>query len=521
LQQALQHLAQHPLNDQQAVNNEPVLKACQELMESFDPRNGGFGHAPKFPHPTSLLFLLRFSTEKIDKNIESVNHIVKYTLEKMAHAGIYDQIGGGFYRYAVDAEWQIPHFEKMLYDNGQLLTLYAQAAALFADNNLFKIIAQETAEWILRDMISPTGVFYATLDADAEHVEGKFYYWNQQEIKTHLTPEEYAIAYHYYNLQQPPNFDGHWHLQVTKELAQAAQLNHVDVASAEKLLQSARHKLLHIRNQRVWPGRDEKILTSWNSLMIKGLTLAGQVLQRQDFINAAFRAIDFIQVNLIKNGRLFACYQNGHACFPDYLDDYAFLLDALLTLLQIRWRAKDLQLAITLADALLNYFADEQGGFFFTAHDHENLLQRPKPLMDEAVPAGNAVAAFALGCLGHLLGEQRYLTASQKTLQMAWQALQAYPSAHASLLQALIDNLRPPKTIILRGSLPELQQWQTACQTGYWFNHLMLAIPAEETFLPGILANYKVDKQKLLAYVCIGQRCLDPIARLDELQSVL
>jgi len=520
MQQALQHLAQHPVNAQQVITNEPLLKAQQELIESFDKHQGGFGSAPKFPHPTSLLFLLRIITENLSENVEQIHPIIKYTLEKMAQGGIYDQIGGGFYRYAVDAEWQIPHFEKMLYDNGQLLTLYAQAAKLY-QNDLFKTITQETAEWVLRDMTAPSGAFYATLDADAEHIEGKFYYWDQQEIKALLTSAEYEVVYHYYNLHSPPNFAGHWHLQITRSLEQVAELINSDKASVQNQLNAARQKLLQARNQRVWPGRDQKILTAWNSLMIKGLALAGQVLQREDFIAAAFRAVDFIQNHLIKEGRLFACYQNNQANFPAYLDDYAFLLDALLTLLQIQWREQDLQCAITLAEVLLKYFADEEGGFFFTAHDHERLLQRTKPLMDEAVPSGNAVAAFALGRLGHLLGEQRYLMASAKTLKMVWQAMQAYPSAHASLLQVLVDYLQPPKLVVLCGETDELKQWLAACQNTYWFNHLIVAISAETRFLPGILANYKAAEPKLRAYVCIGQQCMGPIERLNELKSIL
>lgn len=511
LQMALQHLTQHPADATQAITSEPLAKAQQELAESFDKLNGGFGGAPKFPHPTSLLFLLRFKAEDI----------VKFTLTKMAQGGIYDHIGGGFYRYTVDAQWQIPHFEKMLYDNGQLLAVYAQAASAY-QSDLFKVITQETAEWVLREMTSPEGVFYATLDADAEHVEGKFYYWDSAEIQAILTPEENKIFSYYYNLQQPANFEGHWHLHITHELSQVAQQFNLDIDTTKNYLNSARHKLSRARNQRVWPGLDQKILTAWNALMIKGLALAGQTLQRQDFIAAAFRAMDFIQANLIQNGRLLACYQNKCACFPAYLDDYAFLLDAALTLLQINWRAKDLQLAITLADVLLTYFVDENGGFFFTASDQENLLQRPKSLMDEAVPAGNGIAAYALGCLGHLLGEQRYLSASEKTLRMAWQALQAYPSAHASLLQAVADYLEPPKLIILRGDLTELKQWQAVCQnSSNGFNQLVFAIPQSETFLPGVLASYKIDKEKVRAYVCSGQRCLEPIIDLAKFTSTI
>lgn len=519
LEQALQHMTQHTVVADQAITPTILAKAEQELIQSFDRINGGFGHAPKFPHPMSLLFLLRLADEK-NNDATQAKTVVNETLTKMARGGIYDQIGGGFYRYSVDAEWQIPHFEKMLYDNGQLLTVYAQAANLF-NNELFKKIAQETAEWILRDMTAPAGAFYATLDADAEHVEGKFYYWGQGEIRSVLTAEEYEVVRNYYNLQQPANFEGHWHLHVTHELAEVAQQCHLSIERARELVQSAKQKLLRLRNQKVWPGRDEKILTAWNALTIKGLALTARVLNKSDLLTAAFRAVDFIHANLVKDHRLLACYQDNHAYLPAYLDDYAFLLDALMTLLQCQWRAKDLQLAITLADVLLNQFAAEQGGFYFTAHDHEKLLQRSKPLMDEAVPAGNGIAAFALARLGHLLAEPRYLAASEKTLKIAWQALENYPSAYASLLQAVSDYLQPPKLIILRGAGTELQQWQAACQQHMKLNQLVFAVPAEESYLPGNLAHYKADKENVHAYVCMGQQCLEPIIELDKLISAL
>lgn len=429
---ALQQYMTTQVASNEKLNTQPLAVARAELLAHFDPINGGFGDAPKFPHPTNLERLWRDYLRSKEQGKEGQDALTaaKTSLTKMAQGGIYDQLGGGFFRYSVDARWEIPHFEKMLYDNAQLLALYAEVNLTLKDT-LFNQIIRETAEWALREMRSPEGGFYATLDADSEHVEGKFYYWDRNYIKNLLSAEEYQAVEAYFGLEQAANFEGHWHLHVIQN-------------SDGPHLQSARKKLWHAREQRIRPGRDEKILTAWNALMIKGLAMAGQALKRQDFIEIAEQTVDFIHSKLWINNRLYVYYQNGSAHLMAYLDDYAFLLDALLVLYKLRQRKEDLQFAIALADILLNYFMDEkEGGFFFTASDHEALILRPKPLMDEAVPAGNGVAARALARLGHLLSEERYLKASEKTLNMAWPAITAYPSAHNSLLNALEEYLYP------------------------------------------------------------------------------
>lgn len=393
-------------------DTKPLSDARAELRDQFDAVNGGFGGAPKFPNPTYLEFLLR----------EGESEIVDITLTKMALGGIYDQIGGGFFRYSVDAQWQIPHFEKMLYDNAQLLSCYAKS-------ELFIRVMQETITWLQREMRSPEGGYYSTLDADSEHVEGKYYYWDREQIKTLLTDKEYTAALTYFGLDRPPNFEDHWHLHV-------AEL--IDNQS----LHSACKKLLKAREQRVAPGRDEKILTSWNALLVKGLAQAGIALNKKEWIEEAQHIVDFIREQLWVKGRLLAIYQNNRAYLMAYLDDYAYLLDAILVLLKISHREENLQFAISLADVLLNHFFDkENGGFFFTADDHEKLIFRPKFFQDEAIPSGNGIAASALGRLGRLLNEARYLQAAEKTLRAAWPVITAYPTVHTSLLNALQEYL--------------------------------------------------------------------------------
>lgn len=395
------------------LTEQPLIKGYEELLNQFDRLHGGFGGAPKFPHPTNLDFLIHYW--KKHKHTEALN-VVNTTLTRMACGGIYDQIGGGFFRYATDEKWRIPHFEKMLYDNAQLLGSYAQIYAV-TNVSLYGDIVEQTILWASREMQTPAGGFYATLDADSEHVEGKYYYWDRAEVKKILTADEFVIAGRYLGLNKPANFEGHWHFYA----------NHVCVDVPVEMLQIIRQKLLRAREQRVKPGRDGKIIGSWNGLMINGLAMAGKYLQRKDFIDLAQQTFDFMM---------------GHVQVMVYLDDFAFLLNGVVTLLQVSERKENLEFAIKLANNLLELFEDkENGGFFFTSVNHEKLIQRPKPLIDEAVPSGNGVAALALLRLGRMLGEQQYLTASKKTLEMANATINAYPSLCSSLLIALDEYL--------------------------------------------------------------------------------
>lgn len=395
------------------LTQQPLTKGYEELLNQFDRLHGGFGGAPKFPHPNNLNFLIHYW--KKHKHTEALN-VVNTTLTRMAHGGIYDQIGGGFFRYATDEKWLIPHFEKMLYDNAQLLGSYAQVYAI-TNHDSYADIVEQTIAWVVREMQTPAGGFYATLDADSEHVEGKYYTWDPAEVKKILTADEFIIAERYLGLNKPANFEGHWHFYV----------NDVCANVPVKMLQIIRQKLLRAREQRVKPGRDEKIIGSWNGLMINGLAMAGKYLQRKDFIDLAQQALDFMM---------------GHIQVMVYLDDFAFLLNGVVTLLQISECKENLEFAIMLANNLLELFEDkENGGFFFTSVNHEKLIQRPKPLIDEAVPSGNGVAALALLRLGRMLEEQPYLTASKKTLEMANATINAYPSLCSSLLIALDEYL--------------------------------------------------------------------------------
>jgi len=507
-------------NARERLSAAPLDMARHQLEHAFDEHHGGFGAAPKFPQPSNIERLLRHWSGSGGRD-ERALHMATVTLTKMAEGGIYDHLGGGFCRYSVDEHWTIPHFEKMLYDNAQLLPLYAAAWSATGDA-AFQHVALETGEWALREMEAPGGGFFSTLDADSEGEEGRFYVWRPEEVQRLLAASDYSAFATRYGLDRPSNFEDSWHLRITagpEEVAQASGLPAEDLA---RRLDAARAILRAARDSRVRPARDEKILTAWNGLMIKGLATAGRRLTCSEFIAAATRAVDFIAANQWRDGRLLACYKDGRARFAAYLDDYAFLLEGVFELLQARWRDADLTFAIQLAEALLRHFEDrERGGFYFTADDHEQLIHRPKPLGDDALPSGNGVAAMTLARLGHLTGEYRYIEAAERTLRAAWTTIVQLPYAHNTLLSALEELLSPPQIIIVRGAASEIDAWRKTCQEALAPRRIVVAIPRDARNLPAALAARKAPEQGIAAYVCRGTQCTAPIGSLAELSLIL
>jgi len=517
LLEVLKKLDNESGDDFAALGRAPLERAREHLERSFDEEHGGFGDAPKFPHSRNVdLLLAHWHAHPSD---ERALAIARKTLDEMALRGLYDHLGGGFYRYSVDSRWAIPHFEKMLYDNAELLRTYADAYAATGEA-LYADVAAGTADWVVRDMQDERGGYYATLDADSEHEEGKFYVWTPAELDALLDADEARVAKLVFGLDLPPNFeDKHWHLQIAAPLGEAAATLGLDAERAAELLASARRKLLAAREQRVWPGRDDKLLVSWNGLMIGAMARAARALERDDLAVSATRAVDFIRAELFADGRLKATYKDGRARLAAYLDDYAFLAYGLLELLQCRWRESDLDFARELVEVLLTRFADPRGGFLFTADDHEPLIHNPKPLADEAVPSGNGIAAVTLVALGHLLGEQRYLDAAERTLHAAWHSIERYPEGHATLLSALAEILSPPELVIVRGTPDEIAEWQPALRAGYHPHRLTFAIP-NDAALPGLLADRRAAAHAV-AYVCTGTACRAPITTLAALTEAL
>jgi len=477
----------------------PLAIAESVLARAFDARYGGFGGAPKFPHPTDLAFLLR-------RDRKEARDMALTTLRRMSEGGIYDQIGGGFSRYSVDERWEIPHFEKMLYDNGPLLALCADSWVQSGDS-IYSRVCEETAAWVLREMQSADGGYYSSLDADSDGEEGKYYVWDRDELEQLLTPQELALALRRWGFGDRPNFENrHWHARI------AGALEPVDIP----LLESARRKLFAAREKRIRPGRDEKILTSWNALMIEGMAHAARIFERDEWLLSAQRAMDYLRRTMWRDGRLLATAKDGRAHLDAYLDDHAFLLTALLELMQAEFRSEDLGFSMELAETLLKRFEDrDAGGFFFTAHDHEVLIHRPKTGHDNATPAGNGVAALALQRLGHLLGESRYLEAAGQTLRLFWPEIRHSPTGFGSLLGALEEALTPPDIVILRGPADQLPAAQRTL--GADPRRLVLALPNGIDDLPATLA--KPESDHVNAWLCRGVTCSAPTANIAALVS--
>ena len=494
------------------LDGAPIQAGIADIKQGFDPVHGGFSKAPKFPRPAELDFLMWSGDAE-------ARRMALFTLEKMAERGLMDQLGGGFFRYSVDAQWRIPHFEKMLYDNGPLLGLYADAWAVTGEP-LFARAAEGLVAWLQREMTSPDGAFYAALDADSEHEEGKFYVWTPDQVGSLLTPEENGVARLVWGLDRAPNFEGHaWHLGIERNVAEAAQRLSLSAETVAALLESARAKLITAREQRLRPGRDDKVLTSWNALMIKGLARAARRFGRSDWLAMAQRAADALHGRVWREERLLASYKDGQARHNAYLDDYAFLLEALLELLQAQWRGQDWRWAMALSEALLTHFADEEGGgFFFTSHDHEKLIQRTKPAYDNALPSGNGVAANALNRMGVLAVEARFTQAAEGAVRAFLADIQDHPAPYPTLLGVLGDLLVPSSLVVLRGPEPELRPWKRAAERVAAGRTLLFALGDDAEDIPAGLA--KPRRNHVNAHVCSGVTCMPEIFQLSDLMDV-
>ena len=496
-----------------ALDAAPLQKARDTFAQSFDHEYGGFGSAPKFPHATTIDRMLRHwraTANDVEPDLDALL-MATLTLTRMADGGLFDHVGGGFCRYSVDRYWQIPHFEKMLYDNGPLLAMYSEAALATGDS-AFSDTANETANWMLADMQAENGGFFSSRDADSEGEEGLYYLWTPAQAEK-LLGDDYAVFATRFGLDQAANFEGQWHLTVREPIADD---------DARAAIERSKKILLEERKTRIAPGRDDKQLTSWNALAIRGLAIAGRSLERPELTDAATKAVDFIRNNLVSDGRLLASYKDGKARFPAYLDDHAFLLDALLELLQSDWNTEHLDFAVELADLMIEHFEDtENGAFFFTANDHETLMHRPKTLADEAVPSGNGVAALGLQRLGFLLGETRYLDAAERTLRGAWQAIEEYPHGHVTLLTALEEFLDHPQIIVIRGEADEISRWRNSAAKHYAPRRMVFAIDENEANLPGALSDRKSIPGETLAYKCVGTHCDLPVTSFEALAAEL
>ncbi len=418
-----------------------LLDAARKLEQSFDPTYGGFGHAPKFPHPMDLQVLLRVwhrtgRTACLD--------MVRITLDRMARGGIYDHLGGGFARYSVDERWLVPHFEKMLYDNALLVGCYLDAFTALR-HEPFAHVVRQTLEYVLGRMTDPQGAFFSSEDADSEGVEGKYYVWRLEEVESVLGRERSERFCYVYDVSEQGNFEGQSILNLPKTIEQCASVRGWDAAQLAADLQEDRGLLLAQRNTRVPPAKDDKILVSWNALMIDSMARAGATLGEPRFLEAAARAAHFLLSHVRdRQGRLFHAWRQGQVRIAGFLEDYASLANALVTLYESSFQEPWIDEAVSLVEVMRSHFADrDQGGFYFTADDHEQLIARQKDFVDSSVPSSNGLAATVLIRLGRLCGRQDYLSQARATLEASGNLLEKAPTAAGQLLVAL-DMLNGP-----------------------------------------------------------------------------
>ena len=487
--------------DNEIINLELINRTKIDLINSIDKMHGGFGSAPKFPQTYNLLFLLNSITDDND-SLKSTFH----TLNRMCLSGIFDHLDGGFFRYSIDDLWMIPHFEKMLYDNGPLVTLLSKAYQM-TSNPIFLKRINQTSNWIVNEMQDESGGIYSTIDADSEHVEGKYYIWEKKELKSILNDDEFEVIKNSYFVDDKPNFEDKYHFHVTQECEKFFLKN-------EKKIKEINEKLLKIRNKRIAPNTDKKILVSWNALAIIGLIDAYKITENDKFFSAAVKCFNFIKKTLWDGNQLYACF-NEKPCFKGYLDDYAFLLKANLELLKIEWNSDNFYFAKNLADILIKDFQNHKdGGFYFTSTHHEKLIYRPQTYMDESLPAGNSIAIESLSELGFLEGNQEYIEYSKKALLSASDSVQKSNTAHASLLLASKNLLVFKKFIIIRCSRENIENYRkkvfNLSEMSFYF------IGDKDNDIPQSL----IDKKPLgdfTAYVCEGFNCLEPIKSFDAL----
>jgi uncharacterized protein YyaL (SSP411 family) len=474
----------------------------------FDMSEGGYNRAPKFPLPNNWQFMLRYSHLMED---DGTHVSALLTLEKMAMGGIYDHIGGGFARYSVDGEWHVPHFEKMLYDNGQLISLYAEAHQ-YSKSMLFKEVAEETIAWLEREMTSPEGLFYSALDADSEGVEGKFYVWDQTEFDAVLGDDAGLLA-DYFNISE----EGNWEEEQTNILLRKfteeeyAVVKGVTIISLIEKVKAAKVKLLQERSKRVRPGLDDKCLTAWNAMAIKGLAESAGIFENPHYYQLAKKAADFILSNLnTPEGGLYRNYKSGKASISGFLDDYAFFIEALITLYQYDFDEKWLLEGKRLTDYVLTNFEDEDSPMlFYTAGNGETLIARKHEIMDNVIPSSNSAMAQNLHKLGLLFDDDRYVLKAEGMLASVLPQIKTYGSAYSNWAIQVLEEVFGINEIALTGK--DVEKVKKEFNKHYVPNKITLGGTNSE--LP--LLKDKQSKETKI-YICRNKVCQLPVTTVDE-----
>jgi uncharacterized protein YyaL (SSP411 family) len=530
---------------QQSVTRETLKAAFQNLWRRFDHSHGGWGDAPKFPQPMVLEFLLRYQRTTADpptagategarlrvleqvqqlsdpagrpnpprmtEEVSPAEQMVFQTLDSMARGGMYDQLGGGFHRYSVDDHWLAPHFEKMLYDNAQLARVYLHAWQTNGDP-FYRAIAEEILDYVMREMTDPAGGFYATQDADSEGEEGKFFVWTAAEIQATLGGRAgpFMAAY---AVSAKGNFEGRNILELVGRLKE------------RDALADARRCLFEVREQRIHPGRDEKVLTSWNGLMLAAFAEAARALKRDDYRQVAEHNADFVLSELqTADGRLRHAWKDGRSKINGYLEDYTHLIEGLLELYQTTFCPRWYQAARKLADGMIEHFSAPGGGFFDTSDDHERLITRPRELQDNAVPSGNAMAATVLLRLAGLTVEPRYAELARHSLGRMQSLLAQSPLGFGQWLIALDYALAHPREIAIVGDpgAADTRALLEVCAAGYRpYQSVAVGAPDTETAALPLLQNRSQIRNRATAYVCVDFTCRPPVTDPAALRLLL
>ena len=486
--------------------------AVTGLGRSFDRTHGGFGRAPKFPQPMTIDFLLR---QRVRTDSPAPLEMAELTLEKMARGGMYDQLGGGFHRYSVDERWLVPHFEKMLYDNALLTPVYLHAFQL-TGKELYRRIATETLDWTLREMTDEGGGFYSTLDADSEGHEGKFYVWTPDELVALLGEEDARLVAAYFDVTPRGNFEGVNILHLPRTIDTVAERLKVSIERLGEALDRARPILFAAREGRVHPGRDDKILTAWNGLMIRAFAEAAWTLDRADYLAVAARAADFVLTHLRRDGRLLRTHKGGQSKLNGYLEDYAFLADGLLALYAAgfdpRWLDEARALTVTMIE---QFWDEEEGGFFDTSRDHEALIARPKSVFDNAVPSGNSVAVETLQRLAIIDDRPEWAAMASRVLRGMREWMLRAPTGFGRLLSALDFELATPREVALVGrrDAPDTEALLATVRARFRPNTIVaLREPgARESEQPALLRARNLLEGRATAYVCERYACKQPV----------
>ena len=499
-----------------------IAESCEKIARAYDSENGGLGQAPKFPNPGVYELFLRYYSESGDERYLTM---VAQTLSKMAQGGIYDHVGGGFHRYSVDAKWLVPHFEKMLYDNAQLLRIYSQAYVITGEP-LYKTVVEESAGYLLREMHQPEGGFYSTQDADSEGEEGKFFVWTLAEIDALLSAEDGEVFARMYDVTEEGNFEEKNILHPILTVDQASKFFRKEKSEIEALIARTKEKLFTAREKRIKPFRDEKIIAAWNGLLLSGLAEAIKITGASSCLEASRRTVEFIFGRMFRDGYLLHVYKDGQAKLRGYLDDYAFVALGLLDLYEVLLDRSLIDRAMQLADIMLQEFWDERGGgLFYTGKSHQPLISRAKPVFDASIPSGNAIAAQLLLRLYHLVGAEDYHTRAETILRSYYDAMVSQPFGFAHMLCALDQYLHPAKEIVIVGERSDARTTDLIKE----IHSLYLPNKAVLIFAPGEslekVSPLMVGKQQIdgrpTAYVCQNFTCSAPVTSWAELKRLL